>query len=81
MTGNFKIDRRNDSSPSFTTSNHHPLMNSMRRCHECGQPLGPREMVCPRCGARQRRERSSPVGAISLRPFLPSWTFSLFSRP
>ena len=31
-------------------------MNLMRRCHDCGQPLGKKEVFCPRCGAKQPRE-------------------------
>ena len=33
----------------------------MRRCHECGFPLGSKDVFCPRCGAKQRRERAIPV--------------------
>ena len=28
----------------------------LRRCHECGQPLGKKDVFCPRCGAKQRRD-------------------------
>jgi uncharacterized Zn finger protein (UPF0148 family) len=28
----------------------------LRRCQECGHPLGRREVFCPRCGAKQPRE-------------------------
>jgi rRNA maturation endonuclease Nob1 len=31
-------------------------LNLLRRCHECGQPVGQKEMFCPRCGAKQPRE-------------------------
>jgi len=31
-------------------------MNLLRRCHECGQPLGTKDIFCPRCGAKQPRE-------------------------
>jgi uncharacterized Zn finger protein (UPF0148 family) len=31
-------------------------MNLMRRCFECGQPLGKKDVFCPRCGAKQPRE-------------------------
>jgi len=31
-------------------------MNLLRRCHDCGQPLGKKEVYCPRCGARQPRD-------------------------
>jgi uncharacterized Zn finger protein (UPF0148 family) len=31
-------------------------MNLLRRCHECGQPLGQKDLFCPRCGAKQPRE-------------------------
>ena len=30
--------------------------NLLRRCFECGQPLGKKDAFCPRCGARQPRE-------------------------
>jgi uncharacterized Zn finger protein (UPF0148 family) len=28
----------------------------LRRCFECGQPLGKKDVFCPRCGAKQPRE-------------------------
>jgi len=28
----------------------------LRRCYECGQPLGKKDVFCPRCGAKQPRE-------------------------
>jgi predicted amidophosphoribosyltransferase len=31
-------------------------MNLLRRCHDCGQPLGKKDRLCPRCGAKQPRE-------------------------
>jgi predicted amidophosphoribosyltransferase len=31
--------------------------NLLRRCHECNFPLGQRDLFCPRCGAKQRREK------------------------
>jgi uncharacterized Zn finger protein (UPF0148 family) len=31
-------------------------MNWLRRCFECGQPLGKKDLYCPRCGAKQPRE-------------------------
>ena len=33
----------------------------MRRCHECGFPLGKKDVFCPRCGAKQRREKVNPA--------------------
>jgi uncharacterized Zn finger protein (UPF0148 family) len=33
--------------------------NLLRHCYECNFPLGNRELFCPRCGARQRRERTA----------------------
>jgi len=33
----------------------------MRRCHECNFPLGKKDVFCPRCGARQRREKANPA--------------------
>ena len=32
------------------------MANWLRRCHECGQPLGGKDVFCPRCGARQPRQ-------------------------
>jgi len=31
-------------------------MSLLRRCVECGQPLGKKNVFCPRCGAKQPRE-------------------------
>ncbi|HEY7742082.1 MAG TPA: zinc ribbon domain-containing protein [Burkholderiales bacterium] len=31
-------------------------MSLLRRCFECGQPLGKKDVFCPRCGAKQPRE-------------------------
>jgi hypothetical protein len=31
-------------------------MNLLRRCYECGHPLGKRDLFCPRCGVRQPRD-------------------------
>ena len=33
------------------------MITLLRRCHDCGQPLGRKEVFCPRCGAKQPRER------------------------
>lgn len=33
-----------------------PGANLLRRCHECGQPLGKKDLFCPRCGAKQPRQ-------------------------
>jgi uncharacterized Zn finger protein (UPF0148 family) len=33
------------------------MANRLRRCHECGFPLGTKDVFCPRCGARQRRDK------------------------
>jgi hypothetical protein len=32
------------------------FINLLRRCHECGQPLGKKDVFCPRCGAKQPRD-------------------------
>jgi len=41
-------------------------MNLLRRCYECGQPMGKKEVFCPRCGAKQPREpRREAAGASS----------------
>jgi len=32
------------------------VRNLMRRCHECGQWLGKKDLFCPRCGAKQPRQ-------------------------
>ena len=39
-------------------------MNLLRRCFECGQPLGKKDVFCPRCGARQPREPKRAVGSL-----------------
>jgi hypothetical protein len=39
------------SSPVLVT-----FMNLLRRCFECGHPLGKKDLYCPRCGAKQPRE-------------------------
>jgi rRNA maturation endonuclease Nob1 len=31
-------------------------VNHLRRCIDCGQPIGVKDMFCPRCGAKQPRE-------------------------
>jgi len=36
----------------------------LRRCFECGQPLGKKDVFCPRCGARQPREPKRAVGSL-----------------
>ncbi|MBM3357519.1 MAG: zinc-ribbon domain-containing protein [Betaproteobacteria bacterium] len=52
-------------------------MNELRRCHECGHPLGAKDVFCPRCGAKQRRERQQrasgacPCRASASRPSSP----------
>jgi len=28
----------------------------LRRCHDCGRPIGARDAFCPFCGAKQPRE-------------------------
>ncbi len=33
------------------------MANWLRRCHECNFPLGNKDVFCPRCGARQRRDK------------------------
>ena len=38
-------------------------MNLLRRCFECGQPMGKKEVFCPRCGAKQPREPKKTVKA------------------
>jgi uncharacterized Zn finger protein (UPF0148 family) len=32
------------------------VANLLRRCVDCGQPLGKKDLFCPRCGAKQPRE-------------------------
>jgi uncharacterized paraquat-inducible protein A len=29
----------------------------IRRCHDCNFPLGNKDLFCPRCGVKQRREK------------------------
>jgi uncharacterized Zn finger protein (UPF0148 family) len=36
------------------------VANLLKRCIECGQPLGKKEVFCPRCGTKRPRE---PKGA------------------
>jgi uncharacterized Zn finger protein (UPF0148 family) len=36
-------------------------MSLLRRCFECGQPLGKKDLYCPRCGAKQPREPKRAV--------------------
>jgi len=48
----------------------------LRRCHECNLPLGNKDLFCPRCGAKQRREKlfciaSARAGSASVRCPLP----------
>jgi uncharacterized Zn finger protein (UPF0148 family) len=38
----------------------------MRRCFECGQPLGKKDVFCPRSGARQRRELKEEIDRINM---------------
>lgn len=33
------------------------MANWLRRCHECNYPLDTKDLFCPRCGARQRRDK------------------------
>jgi len=32
----------------------------LRRCHECNSPVGNKDVFCPRCGAKLRREKLEP---------------------
>jgi len=42
------------------------MANWLRRCHECNFPLGKKDLFCPRCGAKQRREKvASSVAATN----------------
>jgi len=43
-------------------------MNLLRRCFECGQPLGKKDVFCPRCGARQPREPKKQMDGIDKIP-------------
>jgi uncharacterized Zn finger protein (UPF0148 family) len=40
-------------------------MNLLRRCYECGQPMGKKEVFCPRCGAKQPREPKRQMDRIN----------------
>jgi uncharacterized Zn finger protein (UPF0148 family) len=40
-------------------------MNLLRRCFECGQPLGKKDVFCPRCGAKQPREPKKQMDRIN----------------
>ncbi len=33
------------------------MANWLRRCHECNYPLGSKDVFCPRCGVKQRRDK------------------------
>jgi uncharacterized Zn finger protein (UPF0148 family) len=39
-------------------------VNLLRRCFECGHPLGKKDVFCPRCGARQPREPKRAEGRL-----------------
>jgi rRNA maturation endonuclease Nob1 len=41
--------------------------NYLRRCHECNQPLGAKDLFCPRCGAKQPREPKTRERKITAR--------------
>jgi len=43
------------------------MSNLLRRCHECGQPLGKKDVFCPNCGAKQPRQISGAIRRISSR--------------
>jgi hypothetical protein len=36
-------------------------VNAIRRCYDCGFPIGKKARYCPRCGARQRPERIQTI--------------------
>ena len=35
---------------------HSQSLPELRRCYDCGQPMGRKDIYCPRCGAKQPRE-------------------------
>jgi uncharacterized Zn finger protein (UPF0148 family) len=37
----------------------------LRRCFECGQPIGKKDLFCPRCGAKQPREPKRGVRRLN----------------
>ncbi len=52
----------------FPISRSHDLtdfLNLLRRCFECGQPLGKKDVFCPRCGAKQPREPKQQMDRIN----------------
>jgi hypothetical protein len=55
-------ERERTSRPSLRTGIGFMLL--LRRCHECGQPLGKKDVFCPRCGARQPREPKRCAGRL-----------------
>jgi DNA-directed RNA polymerase subunit RPC12/RpoP len=62
VTGNAGFERR--TSPPYQSRfirhaasvTYFQSLNLLRRCFECGQPVGRKEIFCPRCGAKQPRE-------------------------
>jgi uncharacterized Zn finger protein (UPF0148 family) len=42
-------------------------VNLLRHCHECNAPVGRKELFCPRCGAKQRREKNAPCAGLIIR--------------
>jgi uncharacterized paraquat-inducible protein A len=39
----------------------------LRHCHECNAPVGNKDLFCPRCGAKLRREKITPALAFIVR--------------
>jgi rRNA maturation endonuclease Nob1 len=39
----------------------------LRRCHECNAPVGNKDLFCPRCGAKLRREKIAPASLFIAR--------------
>jgi len=52
------------------------MANRMRRCHECDFPLGSKELFCPRCGAKQRREKAQ-ASTLTRHPARPALQHAL----
>ncbi len=51
-------------------SNMVTMSNLLRRCHECNQPLGKKDIFCPRCGAKQPRKVATSNDEVTDAPTL-----------
>jgi uncharacterized Zn finger protein (UPF0148 family) len=64
-------------------------MNLIRRCFDCGQPLGKKDVFCPRCGAKQPRDPKEEIDRINMinkinsdaKPLFKGFVFIFRSNP